>query len=583
MGTATGIELQCPQCANNGGDTSHDNLKELEDNEGKVSWHCFACGFDVQSWEWDKKMPHMSASEPTHGQQQEAAPTLPANFKGVPTVEEINQWPVTELEGRGISREAAEFYGVRTLYRDGKQHAHAYPVTDKDGDITGYQIRRLPKTFVMTKGTAKDVLFGQSAVGYGGQMVVVTEGADDCLAAYDLFATKGKRYKVVGSLGTTGWKRAIEWLETFDKVMICFDQDTAGKEAAREMCETLTPGKGRIVSWKGAKDVNDLLKAQRASDFMEALSKSKPHEVGGIITGEAAWNIIKNYTKPDSIPYPEAWSEMNRKAEGLRKGEISLWTGGSSLGKTAYMRALKHHALSASNWTVADVELEERPEKTIRGLLQYAAGKALHECSEDERRAAFESTYGTGRIYTLDHRANRKGVDMLGKFRYLHAELGVDLIFLDHVTLGVREFGEGNEGVDEMMEEFLTFVEQTGVHLALISHLRKTPGGTKDWDKGAVPSMSDLKGSGSLFQIAFDIVALSRDMHHPNDYIRNISQLHLLKCREHGNTGAADKLYFNSETKQLEVPDKLFMPDGGEEQGSLELPPADTGPINNFE
>lgn len=52
-------------------------------------------------------------------------------------------------------------------------------------------------------------------------------------------------------------------------------------------------------------------------------------------------------------------------------------------------------------------------------------------------------------------------------------------------------------------------------------------------------------------QISFDIVGVSRNSQAEDDYERNCSQLHVLKCREHGNTGKADKLYFDSHTRQL--------------------------------
>jgi twinkle protein len=131
-------------------------------------------------------------------------------------------------------------------------------------------------------------------------------------------------------------------------------------------------------------------------------------------------------------------------------------------------------------------------------------------------------------------------------------------LFLDHVTLAVHEFGDGimgNPAQDQMMNEFLELCENTGVHLFLLSHLRKAPGGGKSFEEGAVPSLDDLKGSGSLKQVSMNIIGVSRNLQHEDNYERNVSQLHVLKCRETGKTGRCDRLYWDDESRSL-VPAK---------------------------
>lgn len=554
----------CPRCRADGRDTAGDNLCTYEDG-GKT---CHACGY----FEAVKNKPR----KPKPKQEYEAV-----SNPNLPTPDEIRErWSVAPFVERGYSKEAVEFYGCRVRYVKEQEYAYAYPSVS-NGEVSGYQVRKLPKQFMRT-GEKPDSLFGVHAVPGGGKMIIIVEGPDDVLAGYDLMKAQGKKYRIVGAWNTSGWKMGLEFLETFDKVCICFDQDDAGKKAAKELAEALTPGKGHIATWRNAKDATDLLRMNRSSEFLDAINNAKAPDVGGIISGEAAWEIIKNYTKPEFIPYPDEWQKMNEKAEGLRRAEISLWTAGSSIGKTSFIRRIKQQALHGSTWNVADVELEEQPVKTIRGMMQFHAGKRLYQMTEAERRQAFEQTYGLMqpgstpsdelyRLMTMDYRANSRAKDLLGYFRWLHYSKNVDMIFLDHVTLGVREFGEGNEGIDAMMEDFLTFVEQTGVHLALISHLRKSPGGSKSWSQGAVPAEEDMKGSGSLYQIAFDIIGMSRNKQHEDEYIRNVTQLHVLKCRETGNTGPADKLWYNAESGLIEPADELLIDSiegGAFEEGS---------------
>jgi len=511
---------QCPGCRSAGRDTAEDNLVVYSNG-----WkECFACGY--------KEGPPRTGNPPYYED-------IRDNWsQGLP------------LEARGISDEAADFFGVRVKKYNGQDFAYAYPLT-VDGKESAFQVRKLPKE-MFRRGESKGAeLFGWNTVGNTGQMIIVAEGQDDTLAGWDCLRILGKQYKIVGSLGTTHWKKNVGHLEGFDKVFIAFDQDEAGKLAAQELAEALSPGKARIMSWSGAKDINDLLNQNRPQDFLQAINKAKPVELGGLIEGEAAWNIIKDYTKPESVPYPPEWEQMNAKFEGLRRGEISVWTAGSSIGKSLFIRRLKQHIIQNTTWRVGDVELEEAKANTIRAMLQFEGGKPLWTMSEAEKYSAYEATYGTGRLVTLDHRASRKSTNLVSKFRHLRHSHELDVFFVDHVTLGIREYGEGNAAADDMMEEYLEFVEQTGAHLCLISHLRKPSGGDQSWSQGRVPTEEDMKGSGSLYQIPADVVALSRDKTNDNPYLRNTTFLWGLKCRETGNTGQADALYFDPDRRLL--------------------------------
>jgi len=60
-----------------------------------------------------------------------------------------------------------------------------------------------------------------------------------------------------------------------------------------------------------------------------------------------------------------------------------------------------------------------------------------------------------------------------------------------------------------------------------------------------------LKGSGSINQIAFNTILLSRDKMSDDDYARNCTQVQLVKCRRTGRTGVAGWLYYENNTSRL--------------------------------
>lgn len=483
---------------------------------------------------------------------------------------DVAKLPVRGLPDRGIGRAAAQLYDVRCEIdpESGGPLAYYYPLY-REGKLAGYQCKVNRKPGNREKGDVSRVYadkqlkttgctpFGAHVSGPGGRMIIVTEGAEDCLAATQLLRAKKKNYRVVATLGTTGWKQTLDYFETFDKVVIAYDQDDAGREAARQFSEALSPGKGHVMTWNKGTDPNALVDLKDGADiFLNAVFQAQPPKVGGIIYGEAAWNIIENYSEPEFIPYPPEFEILNRKLRGMRRGEISLWTSGTGCGKSAFVRRIKQHVIQNTTWRVGDVELEESKEKTIRAMLQYQGAKALRDMSAEEKRAAFDATYGTNRLFTVDRRSKvAKGVSLLGQMKHLRFGLNADIIFLDHITLAQDEMGDGKEGIaaqDRMMSDLLDLAESTGVHVALISHLRKSSSGGKSFEEGAMPSLDDLKGSGSVKQISMDIIALGRNLQHPDPYQQNVTQIRVLKNREDGNVGDADRLFYNKDSYKFE-------------------------------
>lgn len=426
---------------------------------------------------------------------------------------DVHKLPIQGLPMRGIKQDIAAKYGVRCEVdtETGQPSAYYYPLY-RDGQLAGYQRKVARKPGDRQKGDISRVYqdpvrktqgclpFGADTAGNGGKMVVVVEGAEDALAGCQMLQAKGKSYRIVSTLGTDGWKRTLEYFEGFDKVIIAYDMDTAGRQAASAFCAALTPGKGAVASWPERwNDPNSILANPKGPDvWMDSLWNARAPENGAIIYGELAWQAIESYTEPEYVPYPPEFELLNEKLRGMRRGEISLWTSGTGCGKSAFIRRIKQHIIQSTGWRVGDVELEETKEKTIRAMLQYQARKSMREMTPSEKRAAHEATYGTNRLFTVDRRSRLgKGTTLLSQLKHLRHGYGCDIIFLDHITLAQDELGEGREGnsaQDRMMSDLLELVESTGVHICLISHLRKTGTGGKSFEEGAMPGLDDLKG-----------------------------------------------------------------------------------------
>ena len=84
----------------------------------------------------------------------------------------------------------------------------------------------------------------------------------------------------------------------------------------------------------------------------------------------------------------------------------------------------------------------------------------------------------------------------------------------------------------------------------LVVHLKKAPFGNS-FEQGFVPSLDDLRGSGSLKQLSWDVIALSRNQQHDDPFCANTTRITVLKCRFTGRTGESDYLNFNDQSGRM--------------------------------
>ena len=173
--------------------------------------------------------------------------------------------------------------------------------------------------------------------------------------------------------------------------------------------------------------------------------------------------------------------------------------------------------------------------------------------SEETTREAFDAVFGSEKLILLDHAGSVSDSSLIEKIEYM-ALMGCKYLVLDHITIAVSEGSEGlsgNEAVDKIMSDLLKIVKRHNIWLGLISHLRKAQGGTKSFEEGKLASIDDIKGSGSIKQISFDIISFARNLIAEDETERNIIKFRVLKSRFTGLTGNAGSALYDRSTGRL--------------------------------
>lgn len=465
---------------------------------------------------------------------------------------------VAAIPDRRISQRTAEKYGVTVEYTtDGKISKHHYPYMDRDtGEQLGSKVRNcLEKGFYAT-GTFNNVgLFGQQLFKGGGKYITITEGEADALAIAEMFDLKWPVVSIRSgaSAATKDIKENLEWLETFDNVVICFDNDKAGQDATRAVLDLFSPNKAKVCKLP-LKDAGEMLMQGRVQEFTRSWWDAKPYRPDGIVSSRDTWDIIASRKDVKSIDYP--WKGLNEYTYGFRPRELVTITSGSGMGKSQIIRELEHYLIKETEDNIGILALEESVDKTALGIMSIEANQPLHlpDCtvSEEDKKRAWDATLNNDRVYILDHFGSTSEDNLLSRVRYMAKGLDCKWIILDHLSIVVSDQSEGDErkAIDSIMTKLRSLVQETGVGLFLVSHLKR-PSGGKGHEEGAQVSLAELRGSAAIAQLSDMVIGLERNQQHDDEQTRNTTTVRVIKNRFAGLTGAACWLYYDKLTGRM--------------------------------
>jgi len=466
-----------------------------------------------------------------------------------------------DLIDRGIDKTTAKRFGVRAITdQNGEIQEHIYPYYNGD-EIVGTKSRYVRDKRFSFGGTFDNTgLFGEQLFrNKGGKYLTITEGECDAMAAYQMFNGK---YPIVSlKRGASGAvkdiRESIEFVESFDQVILCFDNDKQGKEAAKNVARIIKPGKVKIMGLpNGYKDANDMLKQGKFSEFTQAFWDSRQYTPSGIIelsSKKKDW--LHREVKP-SIPYP--WEGLNNKLYGLRKGELVTFTGGTGLGKSSVTRELEHWIIKNTTDNVGIIALEENWQRTADGIVSIEANDRIYlnekrdKYSPDQLESLFDKVIEEGRVFIHAHLGATDIDDIFAKLRYIIIGCECEWVIVDHLHMLVNVLTEGDErrGIDTLMNRLRSLVEETGVGMLLVSHLRRASG-DKGHEQGVEVSLSHLKGSQGIAQLSDCVIALERNQQAEDPVVANTTKLRVLKSRYTGDTGLACNLLYDNDTGRL--------------------------------
>jgi twinkle protein len=516
----------CPKCG------SSDGLA-VYDDDGHA--HCFVCDAHWHSYTGETT-GMMTAETETKG-------FLTGHY------EHLTARKITEETCRKFEYQLGEdHYGKPVQianYRDALGVRVCQKIRDKD------------KNFYIT-GHAKDMpLYGQSVWGQGGKYVTITEGEIDALS---MSQAMNNKWAVVslpnGTKSTTqALGNALDWLNTFDNIVLCFDMDEPGRQAIEDAVKVLPIGKVKIMSLP-EKDANAVLVKQGPAVLVDCFWKAKDYRPDGIVSGKEITREFLKSKVATGIELP--WPILNQRMMRLRKRELTLLTAGTGIGKSTLAREMAYYLHQHHNQSIGNVFLEEGVDKTAQAYVAMHHNKNIKDVRSDPTilsDAAWDKALNEvlhERMFFYDHFGSLDADTLIMKLRYMATVEKVGFIILDHISIvvsGMESTQGERKDIDVFMTKLRSLIEETGVGVIAIVHLSQPLG--KAHEEGARVTLRQLRGSGSLKQFADNVIALERNQQSKNH--QTVAQMRVLKCRETGETGPADLINYDRQTGRYEV------------------------------
>src|SRR6185503_9147309 len=198
------------------------------------------------------------------------------------------------------------------------------------------------------------------------------EGALDAPSAYQL---TGSRFPVVAvstaAAAESEVRNNLKWLDSFETIVLCLDNDKAGNEAAQKCARALPLGKVRIVKLQKGKDASDYLQdGISPAQFVDEWYKGEPWLPTGLVNAADLKEEWLNPPVEDIVEYP--WALLQDHTRGIRKseGEIDILHAPTGVGKTTVVDEIVYHIHQTHpNEKLGLLKLEESNRASLNGLL----------------------------------------------------------------------------------------------------------------------------------------------------------------------------------------------------------------------
>jgi len=272
---------------------------------------------------------------------------------------------------------------------------------------------------------------------------------------------------------------------------------------------------------------------------------------------------IQDIDRSNLVYIRSHFEELDKKIIGFMKGELSIWTGNSSSGKSTVLGQV---GLSSVNdgFNVLMYSGELRPNRVKKWLHLQAAGRQFTQPTEYENLFYVPNKYGAlidkwmdGHFFLYNNDYGSEYTQLLADVKERLRKGDIDVVILDNImTLDLDELGtDMNVQQTSAVKSLSSLAKEFDVHIHVVAHPKKAK---------TLLRPDDISGSGNIRNLADNIFIVHRVN---NDFIRQSNEyfgeavashyhdfnnvIEVAKNRDLGVQDYMTGLYFEIESKRM--------------------------------
>jgi twinkle protein len=426
---------------------------------------------------------------------------------------------------------------------------------DEDGKtLIGQKLRASDKSFAIIGDVSKG-LFGRHCCKAGGKLLVVTEGEIDALS----YAEARDGWPAVSlPNGVTSARKALEaniaYLESFDKVVLAFDNDKQGRKAIEDCKGVLSPGKMYVHALpENYKDMNEALQAGDMKAIMQAVFNAEQVRPDGIVHIS---DFLEEALEKVTVGLPWFLPKLTYWTFGRRWGETYGIGGPTGGGKTDFISEQITYDTLTLKEKVGVLMLEQKPAETAKRVAGKFDNVTYHIPIREGEPETFTQEDLRKRLLSLEE--HMSFYDSFGEtdwnviktvIRHMHMAEGIRIFYLDHLTAMIDTHDE-NGSAGQIMKEMAGLANELMIIIHYVSHLA-TPTGTPHEEGGRV-MVRHFRGSRAIGYWSHIIIGLERDQQAEDPMERHKTTVRILKERLTGQgTGVTLETMYQSRTGRI--------------------------------
>jgi len=350
--------------------------------------------------------------------------------------------------------------------------------------------------------------------------LLICEGEPDCLSAIE----SGFTNAVSVPLGSTNFhwiEENWDFLEQFDSIIICSDNDEAGLKMQKECIYRLGSWRTKVVEVPqfyvdeaantkySVNDLNEVLYYYGKEKVMEIILDAKDSPVPGVVD----FSDIEDIDLDALDGIPTGLPNLDRYLMKLFYGTLNIVTGINGSGKSSFLNQVICQCLDrGENAYLFSGELPNFQAKNWLNFI-FAGQRNVKECQYNdsifykvtpEAKRAISEFY-RGRLYIRQDGESNKSADLLKSMEDSVRKYGTKLLILDNLTAINLESNDNNkyDKQADFIMDLIAFAVKFNVVVILVVHPHKI-------DMMRRLSKMDVQGISAIIDLAHRIISLYR-------------------------------------------------------------------------